>query len=202
LHSIRDYVGILKTVISEITPAPIVIGHSMGGYVLQCYLQHYDLPAAVLLASAPRSGIFASCWRAVSIVPLAHVRRIMKLQISANTPDVVKFLLMRSAMYTPQGIRTRLSKESMRAGINLLLPIRSKPANTPILVVAAEQDHLFSVEEERATAAFYDADFLLIQSQGHDLMIESKWQLTAALIRNWLERADKELNIHEKSRTT
>jgi pimeloyl-ACP methyl ester carboxylesterase len=36
---------------------PVVIGHSMGGFVVQKYLETHQAPAGVLLASIPPRGL-------------------------------------------------------------------------------------------------------------------------------------------------
>ena len=68
-YSIQDYATALAEIVDQITPAPFVIGHSMGGLVLQQYLLWQTrkansarkpatvLPGAVLLATMPHNGI-------------------------------------------------------------------------------------------------------------------------------------------------
>jgi hypothetical protein len=46
---------------------------------------------------------------------------------------------------------------------------------------------VFPLEEEQDTARAFGADFLVIEGQGHDLMLERDWQQVAAHIRNWFE---------------
>ena len=50
--SIDDYVEDLRGVVATVE-RPVVVGHSMGGFVLQTYLTQASLRGAVLLASAP-----------------------------------------------------------------------------------------------------------------------------------------------------
>ena len=57
LCSIADFVDDIDTVATSLPEPPVVIGHSLGGFVVQKYLESHDAPAAVLLASAPVSGI-------------------------------------------------------------------------------------------------------------------------------------------------
>jgi pimeloyl-ACP methyl ester carboxylesterase len=46
---------------------------------------------------------------------------------------------------------------------------------------------VFPLSEEQATARAFGADFLVIEGQGHDLMLERDWQQVAARIRAWFE---------------
>ena len=57
LCSIADFVDDVASVADSLPERPIVIGHSLGGFVVQKYLESHDAPGAVLLASAPPSGI-------------------------------------------------------------------------------------------------------------------------------------------------
>jgi pimeloyl-ACP methyl ester carboxylesterase len=55
--SIADYVEDVVTVAEGLPTPPVVIGHSMGGFVVQKYLETHQAPAGVLLASIPPEGI-------------------------------------------------------------------------------------------------------------------------------------------------
>ena len=59
-HSIADYVEDITRVVDWLGESPILIGHSMGGFVLQKYLEHHEATAAVLLCSVPPQGLIAS----------------------------------------------------------------------------------------------------------------------------------------------
>ena len=55
----------------------------------------------------------------------------------------------------------------------LLFPFaRVNPRKTPILVIAAEKDILFTLEEEKRTAERYGAKNIVIRGQAHNLMME------------------------------
>jgi pimeloyl-ACP methyl ester carboxylesterase len=48
-----DYVDDVKSVVRSLPSTPVLIGHSMGRFVVQKYLEANDAPAAVLIVSAP-----------------------------------------------------------------------------------------------------------------------------------------------------
>ena len=50
-YSIDDYVRDVAEVAARLPAPPILIGHSMGGMVVQKYLEQYDAPATVLMSS-------------------------------------------------------------------------------------------------------------------------------------------------------
>ena len=61
--SIADYVEDVRLVAETLPQTPVVIGHSLGGFVVQNYLELHAAPAAVLVASAPPQGAAAALLR-------------------------------------------------------------------------------------------------------------------------------------------
>ena len=54
--TIADYVEDVRSLAQSLPATPVLIGHSMGGFVVQKFLESREVPAAVLLSSAsPRT---------------------------------------------------------------------------------------------------------------------------------------------------
>jgi len=68
---IADYVEDVAQVVGQLPEVPVIVGHSMGGLVVQKYLEKYIAPAAVLLASVPVKGVLRTTLR----IALRHPRR-------------------------------------------------------------------------------------------------------------------------------
>ncbi len=60
IRSIRtaEYIGDVVNVSRRLSAPPVLIGHSLGCYIIQKYLEKHSAPAAVLLATVPVSGFF------------------------------------------------------------------------------------------------------------------------------------------------
>jgi pimeloyl-ACP methyl ester carboxylesterase len=193
--SMRDYVKALAAVVKMITPTPIVIGHSLGGAILQHYLREHGaahpLPAAVLMASIPVGGTIPFYLRYARRHPLRYFGAIFtaNLKLMIETPALAReWFISDDATITPEALSARLGNESLRAGLEVVLPIRVRRGHgTLMLVLAAERDPLFSVKEERRTAEKHNAAFEVIDGASHDVMIEHGWQATTARIREWIE---------------
>jgi pimeloyl-ACP methyl ester carboxylesterase len=191
--SVADYVADVRSVADDLAVPPILIGHSMGGFVVQKYLEACDAAAAVLLASIPVHGIAASWLRNLKRHPL-RVARVLLTGTSLhefNTPEGV-----REAFYsphTPEDIVARhmakLSAERVRTLARDIM-WRDLPApqrvTTPILVLGAECDGGFTPEEVRATARAYDANAEIFPAMGHNMMLEPGWMTVADRIDRWL----------------
>src|SRR6185312_7607566 len=52
----RRYIEDVESVAATLPARPVVIGHSLGGFIAQKYLESNDAPAGVLMASAPPQG--------------------------------------------------------------------------------------------------------------------------------------------------
>ena len=54
--SIADYVDDVAAVIDWLGEKPVLIGHSMGGFIIQKYLERHTVPAACCSARCRRKG--------------------------------------------------------------------------------------------------------------------------------------------------
>jgi pimeloyl-ACP methyl ester carboxylesterase len=99
---IADFVEGVKNAVRQLPSPPILIGHSMGGYIIQKYLEDHTSPGAVLLFSPPPTGflpatlriawrrplIFAKITVTLSLLPLVATPRLTREAFfSANFPD-------------------------------------------------------------------------------------------------------------------
>jgi pimeloyl-ACP methyl ester carboxylesterase len=68
-YSLADYVQALKKLVDDLPEAPILIGHSMGGMIVQRYLKTGKAKKAILLASVPPSGVLRPSLRTLFRYP-------------------------------------------------------------------------------------------------------------------------------------
>src|SRR5690606_1090224 len=54
---LADYVDDVARTVAELPAPPVLIGHSMGGLIVQKYLEHADATAAALLCAVPPHGL-------------------------------------------------------------------------------------------------------------------------------------------------
>lgn len=190
--SIRDYVDDVATVAATLPTPPVVIGHSMGGFIVQKYLESRDVPAGVLMASAPPRGYLASGIRWLRRHPWDFV----KLSATGKSLDYVSSPeLARERFFsahTPDDVvaacAARLQEESARSGRDgvTVLP-RPKLVRAPMLILGALEDAMaVTPAEVRATASAYGTEPEFFPRMGHNMMIEPGWQDVAERINSWL----------------
>jgi len=143
--SIADYVQDVRSVADRLPLPPVVIGHSLGGFVVQKYLESYAAPAAVLIASAPPQGAAGAILRNAKAL-LGNMTR----HPGHMTGDVDDLQRVRSTFFSPATPETwvaryaqRLRKEPMgKFALDMLVLNLPKPSQvrTPVLVLGAQCD--------------------------------------------------------------
>jgi pimeloyl-ACP methyl ester carboxylesterase len=192
--SVADYVDDVASVADNLSTRPVVIGHSMGGFVVQKYLESRDAPAAVLVATVPARGALGAALRRIKRYPWNTMRAALtgkSLRAVASTPQLCRESFFSAHTPGPQVLQyhARLQEESARATwldmMMLNLP-RPKKVTTPLLVVGAECDAMFTPSEERTTARAYRTEAEIFPDIGHDMMLEPGWAAVAERIHMWL----------------
>jgi|APFre7841882724_1041349.scaffolds.fasta_scaffold01256_8 non-heme chloroperoxidase len=190
-HSIDDYAADVAEAIAAIGRPPVVIGHSMGGFVLQRYLSRQALPGVVMIAAVPPQGLgaasFELAWRDPSL--LTELNGL--IQAGRASPAA----LLR-AMFAQPVDAERLARyhrlcqrESPRAiwDMTFVHPFRHWGAQrVPLLYLAAELDRLIPLHHHRSGAALLGATVETLPGFGHGVMLESGWMQAADCVIGWL----------------
>lgn len=194
---IADYVMDVAQVANQIAHEsgvrPVVIGHSMGGYIVQKYLETHTAPAAVLLASLPVIGTLPFTLRMAQRYPLTVLKALLQMRLY---PFVESADLVRDHFFSPTipaekltAYHKKLVDEAFRINFEAGLFARPNPKAihpTPMLVLAAENDTVFTVPEAQATARAYGTEAVVFPDMAHDMMLEPGWQSVADTIIAWL----------------
>ncbi len=191
--TIADYVADVEQVARTFETHPVLIGHSMGGFITQKYLETHNAPAAVTLASSPHFGL----WRGFGRVLRRDPRIVLKAFLTWN---------MRPVVETPTGARwaffsenfpeadllkyhAKMNDESFRMfldllGLNLAHP---KKVKTPLLILGAEKDTVIAPRDVHDTARAYGVKGEIFPNMAHDMMLEAGWKSVAERILSWLQ---------------
>jgi non-heme chloroperoxidase len=191
-HSINDYVDDLVKVVSQMDEPPVLIGHSMGGFVVQKYLEHHQAAGVVLLCSVPPQGLVASQFHLMFQKP--HLFADLNSIMTGDCSDVTT---LREALFAGEidesmlnAWLNRMQAESHRALWDMSmfnLPNLQGMNRPPMLILGAEKDVLVPAFLVQTTAQTYGLHAHIFRDMGHAVTHEKEWPLVAATIGKWLE---------------
>jgi alpha-beta hydrolase superfamily lysophospholipase len=187
----RHYVADVAEVAATFDTPPIVVGHSMGGMVVQKYLEKHGAPAAVLLASGPPRGVIGVTLRVARRHPLTFLRAnaTWSLYPLVEDPDDARELFFGRGTdeVTTLGYTSRLQDESYFAFLDMLVLDLPKPkrVSTKVLVLGGDQDTIFPPPDVHRTATAYGTEAVMFDG-AHDLMLEPCWPQVAETIADWI----------------
>ncbi|QWG15246.1 lysophospholipase [Bradyrhizobium sediminis] len=190
--SIASYVQDVEAAAQQLPNPPVLIGHSMGGFVVQKYLEKHPSPAGILLASVPPRGVLATTLRIARRHPLILAKMNLTLSLFplVATPQLAREAFFSERMADEEVLRywRNLQEESYRGFMDMLalaLPNPRKVA-TPLLVLGGAQDTVFHPSEVEATARAYHTEAEIFSDMAHDMMLEPRWQAVAERMLGWL----------------
>ncbi len=192
---IRHYVADVEAVVAQLDRPPVLIGHSMGGLVVQKYLERHTVPGAVLVTPVPVGGALGVTLRTMRRYPMAFLKANLFLRLwpIVGTPALARAHLFGTEMSDGELHRHfgRLQDESYLAYLDMVLR-RPRPAKAgaPVMVIGATHDGVFTVAEMDATASAYGTEAVLIAGATHDLMLDARWMEMAVAIRDWVSSSE------------
>ena len=189
---IADFVEDVASAVRQLPGPPILIGHSMGGFVIQKYLEDHDAPGAVLLSSPPPAGLLGTAVRIARRRPVVFARVNVTLSL---LPVIATPRLAREAFFSADVPDEQLraywklmQDESYMAFLDMVALDLPKPAKVkaPLLVLGAARDNMLRPSEIEATARAYHTRSEIIPDVAHNSMLELRWQTVAERILAWL----------------
>ncbi|MCB1889496.1 MAG: alpha/beta hydrolase [Rhodocyclaceae bacterium] len=194
-YSIDNYVEDVSRAVATLDAPPILIGHSMGGFVVQKFLERGEAVGAVLLSSVPPQGLMASAFGLAMRKP-GLMSEFNKLLGGGRVDgDALREALFHQPVDDADLKRyLRASQsESHRALWDMSLfnlPRVASVAAVPLLVIGTQYDELIPSGQVEMTARTYGVDAHILPDLGHGMMLERGWQRVAELVLGWLRAQD------------
>lgn len=192
---LQTYVNDVITALEAIGEPCVLIGHSLGGMVVQKYIEDHNCLGAVLLSSLPPSGAYCSILHMMTNYPdlFFALNQVMMLGPDAMGFDTLKRLLVREDTHPASlaEIHGLFQPESLRT-INdvtfLDVPRRRAKTGFPIAVIGGDEDTMIPVSALHETARFHGADLEVLPGVPHAVMLDRRWKMVAERIRSWMLR--------------
>jgi pimeloyl-ACP methyl ester carboxylesterase len=181
-RSMLDVTTEIAIVAEPLSRPPVLIAHSMGAIPALAYAAAEAISGLVLLTPTLPAGFGA---------------------------DVIELDVTPSSLYTPplgmlkpvwwdgvtdeesQRYTSLLSPESPRAVLEAtrwLCEVETSNVHVPALVLAAGADQLLPAAQVELLADAIGATFLVLEGEGHGVVVNPVWTQVAAHIRGWLSR--------------
>jgi len=171
---------------------PIIIGHSLGGYVVMKYLEEATPPAAVLVAPLPFRHFPRTTFLKMAVqYPLTAVRFNLLLPLPVRNERMYRHLFLHNA--PDEVCRKGFEQSGAESSVALTTPVvpltwlRPRRVSSPVLVTAAEHDYFFPARTQERTARAYRGEYRYYAGMGHNLMTEDGWENVAGDIHDWLQ---------------
>lgn len=193
--SIQDYAEDVAAVVRQLEQPPVLIGHSMGGFVVQHCLDAGEIAGAVLMASVPPNGLAGpglslAVWNPAAALNIGSVQA---MGGDRGSPSVMRDALFSSHIQhqTALAFLAKMGPESTRAMMDMYggdLPAIDMPPSVPIHVLGASDDELIPSAFVRATARRFGTSPHILDDMGHLMMLDAEWTQAAESVLDWLHR--------------
>lgn len=195
LASIDDYVNDVLQATDRLSEPPVLIGHSMGGIVVQRAARRAKARAIVLMAPVPPHGLATSAWTlATRDPPLFMAINTMQIANGGNAPNLrrVRDYLFSQSVTESDARRylMRTQRESTRALADLAWPQHlwiAPSQGLPARVIGAGQDAFFPMPMIEEAARFHGVAPVVFDAMAHVMMLEPEWESVAESLRRWLD---------------
>ena len=190
---IEHYAGIIQAMDEK----PVLIGHSMGGLVVQLLLQRQAASAGVALDPAPPQGVLSLKWAFFKsnwphINPFVSQSDPVRMTLERFQYTFVNGLPLdeQQAAFeryvVPESRRVPAEALTRVARMDFRLP------HPPLLLVAGSNDHLIPASLVKTNLDRYKhspskTDFKEFAGRTHFIIGQANWQEVAGYIAAWLE---------------
>jgi len=193
-RTINEYIEDVHSVVSTIKGDVYLIGHSMGGFIVQHYLQKHPsakIKKAVLLCSVPASGISGATWQVIKAYPFSFLQALVTMSFKPvfNSKEKAKKLMFAPTVCDAliDDIVPKMQDESFRAYLDMMLlnlPER-KPSPIPLLMIGGEEDFLIRKQSLQRNAQQLGAELVMMKG-GHNMNLEEGWEVVALRIEDFI----------------
>lgn len=194
---ISDYVEDVISVLSMLSEKPVLIGHSMGGSIIQTILQDHqdEVLGAVLISSNPHDGLSFGVSMKMLMSGIKEMKQLYMFSrgkvdpMDENSGFPFKcFFSPTLSMEKQRKYACQMQQESMKVARGLkkgVIPDTDKN-KLPILVIGGANDWFLPPSEYQRLAAAYHTKEVIVPDLSHNVMLDTNWEKAAEIIRDFL----------------
>jgi pimeloyl-ACP methyl ester carboxylesterase len=190
---IKEYLEDIKAGVALFDEPPVLIGHSLGGYMVQKYALELPVTAQILLSSPSLWGLASSAQHIAVCNPLLALElgKLMTLgQAFADGSVIANALFLHPQ--SPDSLKDDLcllQRESSRFSMEASWPEWRLPKQAvPTLVIGGDHDAFIPTSDFRYSAAFWCGDLKILPDVPHGLMLDPCWPTVVKEMTVWLNK--------------
>jgi len=189
--TLSDYLEAVFAAVDSFDTPPILIGHSMGGYLAWRAAESRSVAALVMMAPVPPTGLAAPAMQLLMSNPALAIDVAAVHAGQMASVDTLHASLFSDAVPLSVAERYigRFQAESRLAVAGLYaphLPNVMAVWGTPIKIIGAGNDPLIPPAHVHWTGSICGHTAHIYQGMGHGMMLETGWQRVAEDIARWL----------------
>jgi pimeloyl-ACP methyl ester carboxylesterase len=172
---------------------PVLIGHSLGGYLIQKFALDHKVRGLALLSSPSLWGLCGPAQHIALNNPLLGVE-LGKL-MTYGPKDVDGDVISKAFFNDPQAAKEMedllplLQKESARLSLEACWPEWRRPKEAvPTFVLGGDKDAFVPTFDFKYEASFWNGELHILPGVSHGVMLDSCWPAVSKEIMDWLAR--------------
>ncbi len=193
--TLGEVVGQFEELIKTLDSPPAIIGHSMGGLVVQILINRGFGACGIAIDPAPPAGVFTTKWSFLKAnFPVIN-------PFKGNTPDLISLKRFKYAFVNKlpeaeqQAAYDRFvvpeSRNVPRSSTGKAGKIAFGKKHNPLLIVAGGNDHIIPPSLNKSNFEKYSdknsrTDFKEFPGRTHFIIGQEKWQEVAEYCEDWI----------------
>ena len=198
--SLNNYLKDVRVVVNHLAinnkeKKPIIVGHSMGGLIVQKYAKKYPdtVDKVVLLAPASRKGVLLVTIRVIIHHPLTFLKMNLFMSLYPLLKDFKRFKKFLFSDTLPddklRAYHQKIQDESFRAYLDMMiLGVSKKKIQNKTLILSGEKDTIFRKHDFNGIIKNFNAEIIMIPNMAHAIMLEKNWEQAADKILSWIAK--------------
>ncbi|CAI2164563.1 19516_t:CDS:2 [Funneliformis geosporum] len=180
----NDVSAVTDAIIARTGYKPVLVGHSLGGGVVQNYLKDNQQKALsnslLTVSNAPILAVLKAIFTLEPYAIIESPKYVKRATLSKAFPDSMT-----------RKLQPKLEKASFVTGMFELLKPFVDPSiiKCPMIVIGAEEDKIFDIKgiSIKETAEAYGVEFDIIGAASHSIMLDLTWEDAADVIFNRIQ---------------
>lgn len=190
---VEDYLDDIHQAMQLFEEAPVLVGHSLGGYLVQKYALTHNIRGMILLSSPSLLGLAPSAYHILWRRPDLAFELSMLMFVGKEHVD---FRAVSDALvHDPQAAEELfcflplLQRESLRVSCQVACPdFRASAKKPPTLVLGGSRDAFVPFTDFYYEAFMWAGELKILPKASHGVMLDACWPDVLSSMEDWLSR--------------